>query len=71
MRRIQRKVLVGDEAQMIVAMRNLLCATGVDDIDLRGDLVTRAKPRLADDGKGVVGVVVGNCLLYTSDAADE
>ncbi len=34
-------------------------AAGVDDVDLRGDLVVRAQPRLGDEGKDVVGVVVG------------
>ncbi len=62
MRRILRQVLVGNEAQVIVAVRNLLCATGIDDVDLRGDLVARAQPGLADDGEGVVGVVLGEHL---------
>src|SRR5882757_9064597 len=43
-------------------MWNLLCPTGIDDINLRGDLISRAKPRLADDGKRIVGVVVGEHL---------
>lgn len=57
--RVLREVLVGDEAEVIVAMRNLLCATGIDDVDLRGDLIARAQPGLADDCEGVVGVVLG------------
>ena len=32
---------------------------GVDDVDLRRDLVVRAQPRLGDQGQDVVGVVVG------------
>ena len=52
----------GNEAEVIVAMWNLLCPTGIDDIDLRGDLISRAKPRLADNGKRIVGVIVGEHL---------
>ena len=61
-RGILGKMLGGNEAEVIVPMWNLPCATGVDDIHLRGDLVTRAQPRLAGDGKRVVGVVVGEHL---------
>ena len=56
------QMLIGHKAEVIVAVRNLLCPTGIDDIDLRGDLITRAQPGLADDGEGVVGVVVGEHL---------
>ena len=43
-------------------MRNLRCATGIDDVDLGGDLVARAQPSLRDQRKRVVGVVVGEHL---------
>ena len=40
-------------------MRNLLLATGIDDIDLRRELIAGTEPGLRDDGKRVVGVVLG------------
>ena len=58
-RRVCGQVVGCNEAEVIVAMRNLLFATGIDDIDLRRELVARAKPGLGDDGERVVGVVVG------------
>lgn len=59
MRGILRKVLVGDEAEVKVAVRNLGVASGIDDVHLRGDLVAGTQPGLADDGEGVVRVVLG------------
>ena len=43
-------------------MRNLCCATGIDDVDLGGDLVARTQPSLRDQCQRVVGVVVGEHL---------
>lgn len=51
-----------NESQVIVAMRNLLHPTGIDDVHLRDELITRAEPCLADDGERVVGVVLGEYL---------
>ena len=47
---------------MIVAMRRLRRAAGVHEIDLRGDLVGRAEPRLADQRDDLVAVVGGEDL---------
>ena len=51
-----------DEAQVVVAVWNLRCATGIDDVDLGGDLVARTQPSLRDQGQRVVGVIVGEHL---------
>jgi len=62
MRGIISQVLVGHEAEVVVAMWNLLFPAGIDDIHLRGDLIARAQPRLTGNGKCIVGVVVGEHL---------
>ena len=59
MRGVSRQVLDGDESEVVVAVWNLLLPNGIDDIDLRGDLVARAQPGLAHGGQRVVGVVLG------------
>ena len=59
MRRIGRQIVGCDEAEVVVAVRNLLLATGIDDVDLRGDLVAGAEPGLRDRRERVVGVVLG------------
>ena len=59
---IGRQLVGVDEAQVVVAVWNLRCATGIDDVDLGGDLVARAQPSLRDQGQRVVGVVVGEHL---------
>lgn len=46
------------EAQVVVAVRGLGGAAGVDLVDLRGDLVAGAQPRLAHQREDLVGVVV-------------
>ena len=50
-RGIGRQLVGVDEAEVVVAVRNLRCATGIDDVDLRGDLVARAEPGLARPGR--------------------
>ena len=57
-RRVGGKVVGRHEAQVIVAVRNLLLATGIDDVDLRRELVAGTEPGLRDDGERVVGVVL-------------
>jgi hypothetical protein len=58
-RRICRKVVGCDEAEMVVPMRNLLVATGIDDVNLRCHLVARTEPGLRHDVERVIGVVLG------------
>ncbi len=59
---VGRQLVDVDEAQVVVAVWNLRCATGIDDIDLGGDLVARTQPSLRDQGERVVGVIVGEHL---------
>ena len=50
------------EAEVIVAVRGLSGAAGIDDVDLRGHLVARTQPGNADQVDEVVGVVGGKRL---------
>ena len=50
--------LVGQEAEVVVAVRVLGLAAGADDVDLGGHLVARAEPGAADQRQDVVAVVV-------------
>ena len=54
-----RCLLVGHEAEVVVAVRALRGPAGVDHVDLAGDLVARAEPRLGHQRQHLVGVVVG------------
>ncbi len=54
---VLRAHLVGLEAEVVVAVHRLPLAAGVDDVDLRGDLVARAQPSRGGEGDDVVGVV--------------
>ena len=56
-RREARDLLGALEAHVIVAMRRLRRAAGVDAIDLRRDLIAGPEPRLADHRDRVIGVV--------------
>ena len=47
------------EAEMIVAMRDLRRAAGIDDIELRSDLIGRAKPGLAHERDDRVAIIGG------------
>ena len=62
MRGVGRQLVDVDEAEVVVAVRNLCRATGIDDIDLGGDLVARAQPGLRHQRECVVGVVLGEHL---------
>ena len=61
-RGIPGQLFSGHKAEVIVTMWNLLRPTGIHDVHLRRDLVAGAQPRLTDDGKRVVRVVVGEHL---------
>ena len=52
----------GHEAEVVVAVRGLRRAAGVDHVDLGGHLVARAEPGDRDEGDDVVGVVVDEGL---------
>ncbi len=57
-RRVRGRRPRRQEAQVVVPVRGLGGAAGVDLVDLRGDLVAGAQPRLADQRHDLVGVVV-------------
>ncbi len=61
-RRVRRQLIDVDEAEVVVAVRNLRRATGIDHIDLGGHLIARAEPGLRNQGECVRGVVVGEDL---------
>lgn len=50
------------EAQVVVAMADLWLSSGLDYVDLRGDLVGGAEPGFADPRKPWVGVVLDERL---------
>ena len=59
MGRVACRLRGGHEAEVVIAVGGLGGPAGVDDVDLRGDLIVRAEPGLGDQGKDVVGIVVG------------
>src|SRR4051794_33065808 len=62
MGRVRGRRVVGQEAQVVVAVRGLCRAARVDHVDLRGDLVAGAEPGRRGQRQDVVGVVVGERL---------
>ena len=65
-----RKVLRRLEAHVIVAVRNLRFAAGIDDVELGGDLIVWPEPGFArkrDDGIAVIGgegLRIGEAKLF-------
>src|SRR5271165_1383910 len=49
------------KAEMVIAMRKLRRAARIDDVELRGDLISGAKPRLAHERNDGVAVIGGEC----------
>jgi len=56
--RVAGGLLLGHEAEVVVAMGGLRRAAGVDDVHLRRDLVTGTQPRHRYQVQDVVGIVV-------------
>ena len=54
--------VVGHEPEVVVAVRALRRAAGLDDVELRSDLVRRAEPRRRGEGDAVALVVVDEAL---------
>ena len=55
--RVQRTLVLALEAEMVVSMADLRCATRLDDVDLSGDAICWTQPGGTHQGQPRVGVI--------------